>query len=153
MRLAAYSSGGTARSTSIASARGWGFVRPLLPRESPRQWHWGERPVAVLKIAPFWRSAKRSNVATAVPLDDSLGLDAFGSEAAPIATKLPRVPGPPATSTRPSGQRPGAKKKTIADKKTLMIAGSAIVLSALAAGGYALRNTPLPWAPKTGSVT
>jgi hypothetical protein len=109
--------------------------------------------VAVLKIAPFWRSAKRSNVATAVPLDDSLGLDAFGSETGPIATKLPRVPSPPATSTRPSSQRPGAKKKTIASKKTLMIVGSAIVLTALAAGGYALRNRPLPWAPKTGSVT
>src|SRR5215467_1272526 len=134
MGLAAYSSGGTARSTSAAPAAGFGFVAPLVPRRSPRHWHWGERPVAVLKIAPFWRSARRSNAATAVQLDDSLGLDAFGSEAAPIETKSPRIPAPQGTSSRPSSPRPGADKKTLASKKTLVIAASTVVLIALAAG-------------------
>jgi len=148
MGLAAYSSGDTARSTSSArSALGFGFVRTLSPRQSPRRWNWGERPVAVLKIAPFWRSAKRTTGATVVPLDDTLGLDAFGSEATPLPPKSPLGPAPRDTSPRPSRRRPGVNKKTV------MIAGAAIVLAALAAGAYALRNRPLPWVPKTGSVT
>jgi hypothetical protein len=154
MGLAAYSSAGTARSASaVPPAPDLGLTRPFLLRQSPRLWNWGKRPVAVLKIAPFWRSGKRTNAATVVPLDDSIGLDAFGSEATPIAAKLPSVPAPRDPSPRPSGKRPGANKKTLPNKNTLMIAGSAIVLVALAASAYALRNRPLPWAPKTGSVT
>ena len=102
--------------------------------------------MAVLKIAPFWKSAKRPSGATVVPLDDSLGLDAFGSEAAPIA-----APKPASVSTaRKPPKTPGRRTST---NKTWVVAALVVLLAALGVGAYALRGRQLPWAQKNGSIT
>ena len=87
---------------------------------------------------------KRRNAATVMPLDDSIGLDAFGSEAGSIETTNLAPLQKPRSASLAFGRRNAAK--------TWLIAGSAVLLAGLAGGVYA-RNHQLPWAPKTGSIT
>jgi hypothetical protein len=103
--------------------------------------------VAVLKIAPFWKSPKRNGAATVMPLDDSLGLDAFGSEEGPAATNLTRARKPRVPSLAFDGLR------ALRASRTWLIAGSVALLAAMGIGAYALRNHQFAWGPKTGSIT
>jgi hypothetical protein len=82
-----------------------------------------------------------------MPLDDSLGLDAFGSETGSIAPNLTAVRNP-----RPSsGAFVGLSALRAA--RTWLIAVSVALLVGLGIGAYALRNHQFAWAPKTGSIT
>jgi PEGA domain len=101
--------------------------------------------VAVLKIARLWPSVKRRDIGTVVPLDDSFGLDAFASEAGPaVATR--------SGSSAPRKAPPIAARPTVATK-WWVVALYAIALVGLGTGVYALRNHPLAWGARTGSVT
>lgn len=98
-----------------------------------------------LKTARLWPSLKRRGTATVVPLNDSFGLDAFASEdGSTVATQ----PG----SSGPRKAFPTSGRRTAATKWWVFTA-FAVLLAALGAGSYALRNYPLPWAARTGVVT
>ena len=118
----------------------------LAPRRHARARHGGKRPVAVLKIAPFWKPAKGRSSATVVPLEGSPGLDAFGSESAPT----------PSTRPAPASVTPRPPKLTARRiSTTTWVAATLVVLlvAALGVTGYKLRGRPFPWTPKTGSIT
>ena len=115
-------------------------VRPIAPGER------GKRPVAVLKIAPFWRSAKRRVPAMVATLDDAVGLDAFGSES---GSSVPTSPAPfPVARTAPKPpKRGGGRGQRVA------ISVAAVLLVALGVGAVELRGHSLPWIHRTGLVT
>ncbi len=100
--------------------------------------------MAVLKIAPFWRSTKSRTPAAVVPLDDSLGLDAFGSESSAMVAPA---------STALAAPRKARAGFPIFDKTWRMAALIVLLAAAFATLAYQLRNRPLPWAARTGSIT
>lgn len=121
-------------------------VLGLVPPRPGRAWNGGKRPVAVLKIARFWPHARRrSGQHGLASVDDSLGLDAFGSETSPMPAKTARL-----RSVAP------AIPKSIAalpPRAIWIAAGIIVVLGAIGVGAYEYRQHPLPWRSSTGSVT
>jgi hypothetical protein len=102
--------------------------------------------VAVLKIARFWPlSKRRPDDVAVVSIEDSLGLDTFGSEAAPKAVARPFSP------AALGGKRPRWAFGTT--EKTIVASVLATVAVGLGIYDYRVHPWPWPWTPSPGSVT